>query len=314
MFLSTLYTRYLNHSLWRGCTLLIILNSIFYGIPAQAFAENIILDVSNLKSFNQWQDAEVWSSWVSFRSGDLNCYAIAEDKTGIRKKGYNWEGPPAESPDWQGIRQDTFYFFALQFAAVVVLYLAPERLSGWDQEAKDNYNFSRWVENVTNPVWDDDQWWVNYILHPYWGATYYIRGQERGLKRSQSFWYSFLLSALYEFGAEALFEPVSYQDLIVTPVGGALVGEFLFVPIRKLIRSKDRLYWTDKAVLFITDPLGVVSEELSRIFGTDTQVSFRQLQRKDTLPALFLTDVSEIGPAADVHDRPIWGLRLRMLW
>jgi hypothetical protein len=39
-------------------------------------------------------------------------------------------------------------------------------------------------------------------------------------------------SLLYEFGIEALFERPSYQDLIVTPVGGLLLGALLFEPIR----------------------------------------------------------------------------------
>ena len=29
------------------------------------------------------------------------------------------------------------------------------------------------------PVWDDDEFYLNYILHLYWGATYYMRGRER---------------------------------------------------------------------------------------------------------------------------------------
>jgi hypothetical protein len=35
-------------------------------------------------------------------------------------------------------------------------------------------------------------------------------------------------SAPYEFGVEALFERPSYQDLFVTPIGGALLGGFVF--------------------------------------------------------------------------------------
>ena len=77
------------------------------------------------------------------------------------------------------------------------------------------------------PHLDDDKFYLNYMLHPYWGATYYIRGRERRLSRWQSLGYSALLSTLYEFGAEAFFEPVSYQDLIVTPLIGSLLGEYV---------------------------------------------------------------------------------------
>jgi hypothetical protein len=198
--------------------------------------------------------------------------------------GYRWEGPPAENPDWRGLKLDTVYFLAYQVVVIGVLYIAPEKLSGWSQEDKDNYSLERWKENVTNPIWDDDEWWVNYILHPYWGATYYIRARERGLERTQSFWYSVLLSTLYEYGAEALFEPVSFQDLIVTPVAGSLLGEFVFTRIRERFRAKSgELEWSDKAVLFITDPLGVVNETVSLILGVNTEVNFCRL-RMENIP------------------------------
>ena len=224
--------------------------------------------------------------------------------------GYPWGGPPEDSPNWRGIKADTFYFVGLQFAAVALLYVMPEKISGWSQEDKDNYSFSKWTENVRNPIWDDDEWYVNYILHPYWGATYYIRGRERGLKRSYSFWYSFLLSTLYEYGAEALFEPVSYQDLLVTPIAGALIGEYIFTPIREHIRAKGNLRWTDKAVLVMTDPLGVVSEELSQFFGINTQVSFHLIKTSHVVPLHEKLAIEGLKSSDSINSS--WGIRLRI--
>ena len=137
--------------------------------------------------------------------------------------------------DWPGVRRDTLYFLGYQAVVVAVLYALPDDQTRFD---KDNAGWSKWRYNVTHPVWDDDEPYLNYGLHPYWGAAYYIRGRERGLTRWQSFGYSALLSSLYEFGAEAFFEPVSYQDLIVTPLIGSLLGEFVFSPLRDYIRAK----------------------------------------------------------------------------
>jgi hypothetical protein len=80
---------------------------------------------------------------------------------------------------------------------------------------------------------------VNYIGHPYFGATYYTRARERGFDRIDSFLYSAVASTIYEFGVEAIFERPSYQDLIVTPIGGALLGGFVFEPFRNWIRRRD---------------------------------------------------------------------------
>jgi len=100
--------------------------------------------------------------------------ALHEDAT-AHSDGYDWRGVPPTQPDWRGVRRDTAYFLGYQFAAIAVLYIAPESISGWDSEQKQNYDFDKWRKNVSEPVWDEDRWWINYILHPYWGGAYYVR-------------------------------------------------------------------------------------------------------------------------------------------
>ena len=295
----------------------VLLGLLFY---LAIVVPNVAADEVKIPSRTRWVESDqamevtpsrghlLWSYGESKFSAAVNA---TEKQTRV---GYRWEGPPAESPDWRGIKRDTLYFVSYQFVAIVILYMAPEKLSGWTQEDKDNYSFSKWTENVKKPIWDDDEWWVNYILHPYWGATYYIRAQERGFKSMQSFWYAVLLSTLYEYGAEALFEPVSIQDLIVTPVAGALIGEYLFKPIRKRIRAKDQLNWPDKAVLILTDPLGVVNEGLNRILGVNTEVSFRQLRMENIPLSSGLSRERENKAESHSNINPVWGLQLQVNW
>jgi hypothetical protein len=250
-----------------------------------------------------WNNEQLWSDVMP------TSYAAASGAAGQSGRGYRWEGPPAEKPDWCGIKRDTVYFIGYQLAAIAVLYVAPESISGWDQEAKDSYSFERWKDNVSYPVWDDDKWYVNYVLHPYWGATYYIRARERGFDRTQSFWYSAILSLLYEYGAEALFEPVSVQDLFVTPMAGALLGEYVFSPIREWVRAKDQLHWPDKAVLLLTDPLGVLNAATDRLLRVNTTVDFQPLR---------LENVPQVPGVADdtagAQAKPVWGLHLKIIW
>lgn len=88
------------------------------------------------------------------------------------------------------------------------------------------------------------------------------------MQRARGFLYSALRSTIWEYGAEALAEPVSIQDPVVTPVVGSLVGEYIFSPLRQRIRAKPgKLDWADKAALFITDPLGVLNAETDRLLG-----------------------------------------------
>jgi hypothetical protein len=130
---------------------------------------------------------------------------------------------------------------------------------------------------VQQPVWDKDPWYFNYVGHPYVGALYYIRARERGFGVFGSFWYAAVLSACFEFGFEAFFERPSYQDLLVTPVGGALVGALLFEPMRERIKAKPALKWYDHLALILTDPLGASNRVFDRLFGikTDMRVQLR---------------------------------------
>jgi hypothetical protein len=149
------------------------------------------------------------------------------------------------------------------------------------------------------------------VTHPYWGGAYYIQARERGLDRSRAFWYSALLSTLYEYGAESLAEPVSIQDLVVTPVGGFLVGEYLFAPLRERIRAKPgELGWTDKTLLFVTNPLGVINARVDGWLGIESTLSWQPIAQHVALPA-------GSGAGHDALPRalsPAWGLQLHVAW
>lgn len=245
-------------------------------------------------------------------AASLQYEPTSHEETAMQHAGYRWRGPAASQPDWQGVSRDTSYFLGYQFAVIGVLYVAPESISGWDREQKRNYSFDKWRHNVSRPVRDEDRWWINYILHPYWGGTYYIRARERGLDRMQSFLYSALLSSLFEYGAEALAEPVSAQDLIVTPVAGALVGEYLFAPLQQRIRAKQgTLDWSDKALLFAIDPLGVVSAETDRLLGVKTTLRIQRIGMPR--PAAVKARPGP-EPASPRSAAPVWGVQLHIDW
>ncbi|MDP2028827.1 MAG: DUF3943 domain-containing protein [Thiobacillus sp.] len=256
-----------------------------------------------------WDSSSPLAAYARF----LNHDSTLHEGAAVHSDGYAWRGVPPAQPDWHGVRRDTGYFLGYQFAAIAVLYLAPESISGWDSEQKQNYDFDKWRNNVSQPVWDDDRWWINYILHPYWGGAYYIRARERGLDRAQSFWYSALLSTLFEYGAEALAEPVSAQDLVVTPVAGFFVGEYLMSPLRDRIRAKPgELGWSDKALLFITDPLGVINAETDQLLGVKATLQWQPIGLHSSV---FPAGISASPPGLP-RSRPVpaWGLQLQVDW
>jgi hypothetical protein len=173
--------------------------------------------------------------------------------------------------DWGGLSRDTAFLLAYQLLGVGIFYVLPESVSQWSDKQKESASFSTWWDNTQHPTWDKDTWWIN-AGHAYFGAAYYVRARERGFGEVPSFLYSALASSLYEFGIEAVFERPSYQDLIVTPVGGALLGAFIFEPIRKVIKAKAELKWYDHVLLVASDPLGAGSYVIERLIGIKSEI------------------------------------------
>ena len=153
-------------------------------------------------------------------------------------------------------------------------------MSGWSDEVKDTWSFETYKNNVTQITWDEDDWWINYILHPYWGGTYFVRAQNRGYDTHASVWYSILLSTLYEFGSEALFEKPSAQDLIITPLGGYFFGKYMMTLREKTkanAAAKGTLSFYDKTLLIITDPLGFINHSTTQFLGIAGSLTLRPI-------------------------------------
>jgi hypothetical protein len=195
---------------------------------------------------------------------------LAEDEKVLSDKGV--DEAKKVGPDWPGIGRDTGFFLGYQAIGVGILYVLPADVNRWSNKG---VSFQRWWDNVRNPIWDSDPWPTNFISHPYWGATYYIRARERGFGKLASVGYSALLSTLYEYGLEAFFEPPSKQDLMVTPILGSLIGAFVFEPIRDWVKVKPELKWYDHTILIATDPFGALNGVLEVMLGIKSEIFFR---------------------------------------
>lgn len=75
-------------------------------------------------------------------------------------------------------------------------------------------------------TWDSDGFMCNQFAHPYHGAAYYNAARSNGMGYWESSFYSLLGSGMWEMLMER--ERPSYNDIINTPFGGAILGEILF--------------------------------------------------------------------------------------
>ena len=145
---------------------------------------------------------------------------------------------------------------AAEFALLGVTAMLPKDWTGWSADfVKDGINH---LERAYTrpPVWDDDWWFHNYVGHPYGGSLYYNSVRSQGATPFQSMVFSAVLSTQWEYFFEAFAEQPSIQDLIVTPVAGAILGELTHQLTLEL--QKNGTSTGEKIVIFVTNPMHLV--------------------------------------------------------
>ncbi len=179
--------------------------------------------------------------------------------------------------------------FAMSMVKFGVLWISPESFSCWDKEQiKETGWCKSWKENVkAGPVVDADGFCMNYIMHPWGGAIYYMSARGSGYRWWESFVYSGLLSTfMWEYGLEAFAEIPSWNDIIVTPVVGSLMGEGFFILKRQIVENDTRILesrFLGRTALIIMDPVN----EITDAFGyktnhkIDVSTSFVPIRVKD---------------------------------
>lgn len=148
---------------------------------------------------------------------------------------------------------------SLMLIGVGLLYIMPSSVTNWNKQGFHDLA-DNWWDNVSGgPVWDKDNWFINYVAHPYWGAVYYMQARNAGYSEFDSFLYSaFASTFLWEYGVEAFAEKPSIQDLIVTPVLGSLLGEQFYKMSNHIKMNHEEVYgskFLGYTFLTLMDPL-----------------------------------------------------------
>ncbi len=82
---------------------------------------------------------------------------------------------------------------------------------------KYRYNFGRVVFDQDEPFW-------NWIVHPISGSQLYLYYRANGYTKASSMLMTFASSTIFEFAVEIYSEPASVQDLYQTPMLGTILG------------------------------------------------------------------------------------------
>ncbi|HRK06685.1 MAG TPA: DUF3943 domain-containing protein [Pseudobdellovibrionaceae bacterium] len=157
-----------------------------------------------------------------------------------------------------------------------LLWMLPESVTNWKKDQiRQNPGgiFDEYRQNLRKgPVWDKDDWYINFVGHPLSGAAYYTLARHNNLTPMQSFGYSVLMSTFFwEYGFEAFAEIPSYQDLIITPVVGSILGEMFFQWEQRIRANNGELMGSKrlgKIAMVALNPMGSLSNWINRGLGS----------------------------------------------
>lgn len=89
---------------------------------------------------------------------------------------------------------------------------------------KNKGSWKIYKENFGKIVFDQDEPFWNWFVHPLSGSQLYLYYRANGYSRSSSMAMATISSTLFEFTVEIYTEPASIQDLYQTPVLGSVLG------------------------------------------------------------------------------------------
>lgn len=89
---------------------------------------------------------------------------------------------------------------------------------------RDQGSFTNYRKNFGHLVFDRDEPFWNWLVHPLSGSQLFLFYRANGYGRINSLAMSFISSTLFEFTVEIYTEPASIQDLYQTPILGSILG------------------------------------------------------------------------------------------
>lgn len=242
-------------------------------------------------NFHQKNDAEF--------CGDSTCIAIESlpnshctIENTIYALPYSITG---KNPDWHRLWINTATLSGAFVGTLVVLECLPEDATSWNRaELQDVPLFKRWRNHVLKkgPEWDHDKFYFNYILHPYAGAVYFMAARSCGFNAWQSLLYCSLISNVgWEFGIEAFMERPSYQDCLITPLVGSLIGEGFYRLKRTIAENGYTLCGSSalgNIVAYLIDP---VNEVLGLFMGNPAR-QYSKMRNAPTITTSIFTPLT----------------------
>ena len=126
---------------------------------------------------------------------------------------------------WKKIGRAELFIGGVELLGATVLIVTPNKVTKWSHDWEQDAwrHMKRSLSKL--PVWDDDEWQINYIGHPVAGSFHYNSLRSQNASIFHSFLFATAQSFIWEYIIEATAEKPSTQDLIITPIVGSILGE-----------------------------------------------------------------------------------------
>lgn len=135
---------------------------------------------------------------------------------------------------------------------MTILLLSNEGFSKWKKSEAGNIGQHYRAAFTLPPIMDKDTWWNDYFGHPYQGSFDYNLLRSQGANIWQSSLFVTFHSFVWEYGIEAAEERPSIQDIILTPVGGILLGELFHFATMRMCRNG--ITWYEGILISLINP------------------------------------------------------------
>ena len=122
---------------------------------------------------------------------------------------------PERTHDWNENLTHLGVLYAISWGMYPLVLSDDIKTKGSTQNYKNN--FGKLVFDRDEPYW-------NWGVHPFTGNMTYLYYRTHGYTRSSALAMTFVSSTLFEFTIEIYTEPASVQDLYQTPIIGAIMG------------------------------------------------------------------------------------------
>ena len=157
---------------------------------------------------------------------------------GVLAENKKFHLPEARTHSPGEIAGDAGFLYLAHWAGYFTLFKILADAGGSLEKYRENF----FLNNIQ--WWDEDSFYWNFIGHPYVGSQTYLYYRARGYSKSESFWGSFAASFLFESTIEVFHEGFSFNDAIITPTLGYLLGNWIENKSIEMINSENKLQQT----------------------------------------------------------------------